>query len=117
VNSSSKVGEGIESMSKNTIKLRAKVSEGVATVRVLISHPMETGQRKDKKTGKLIPAKYIQEVVCEHKGAQVLVSNWGPAVSKDPYLSFKIRGASKGDKLKVSWLDNEGQADALETQI
>lgn len=104
-------------MAEKTIKLRAKVSDGVATVRVLISHPMETGQRKDKKTGKLIPAKYIQEVKCEHRGAQVMVANWGPAVSKDPYLSFKIKDAAKGDSLKVSWLDNQGDGDSLETQV
>ena len=49
-----------------SIKARAKLSDGVTTVKALIKHPMETGLRKDKKTGKMIPAHFIQEVVCEH---------------------------------------------------
>ena len=46
----------------STIKMRPKESNGVVTVKALIKHPMETGQRKDKKTGDLIPAHFIQEV-------------------------------------------------------
>ncbi len=49
-------------MAKSSIKVRAKVKKGEAKVKCLISHPMETGLRKDKKTGKLIPAHFIQEV-------------------------------------------------------
>jgi len=51
---------------------------------------METGQRKDKKTGKLIPAHYIQEVTCQHNGNNVVLAQWGPAVSKNPYLSYQF---------------------------
>ena len=100
-----------------SIKVRAKASDGVTTVKALIKHPMETGQRKDKKTGKLIPAHFIQEVTCEHNGNKVMTALWGAAISKNPYLSFKFKGAGKGDALKLSWVDNQGKSDSTETQV
>ncbi len=100
-----------------SIKMRAKVSDGVTTIKALISHSMETGTRKDKKTGKKIPAHFIQEVVCEHKGNKIMVANWGPAISKNPYLSFKFTGAASGDTVKLSWVDNKGEKDSKEATI
>ena len=100
-----------------SIKIRAKESDGLTTVKALIKHPMETGLRKDKKSGKLIPAHFIQEVICKHKDVVVMTALWGPAVSKNPYLSFKFKGASKGDTLNLSWVDNKGEKDATDTQI
>ena len=100
-----------------SIKARAKMSDGVTTVKALVKHPMETGQRKDKKTGKLIPAHFIQEVVCEHNGNTVMTALWGAAVSKNPYLSFKFSGAKAGDTLKISWVDNKGESDSTETKV
>jgi sulfur-oxidizing protein SoxZ len=100
-----------------SIKMRAKAADGVTTIKALISHPMETGTRKDKKTGKKIPAHFIQEVVCEHKGNAVMTANWGPAISKNPYLSFRFTGAAPGDTVKLSWVDNKGEKDTSETTI
>jgi len=100
-----------------SIKIRAKVDGGVTTVKALISHPMDTGLVKDKKTGKLIPAHFIQEVTCEHNGKNVLTALWGAAISKNPYLSFKFKGAKAGDSLKLSWVDNKGESDSTETKI
>ena len=100
-----------------SIKVRAKVKGGVTVVKTLVSHPMETGLRKDKKTGKKIPAHFIQEVTCEHNGKNVLTALWGTAVSKNPYLSFKFKGANAGDTLKVSWVDNLGKSDSIEAKI
>ena len=100
-----------------SIKIRAKFSDGVTTVKALIQHPMETGQRKNKKTGKLIPAHFIQEVTCEHGGNKVMTAMWGAAVSKNPYLSFTFAGAKAGDAVKLSWVDNKGESDSAETQI
>ena len=100
-----------------SIKVRANVQGGVTTVKCLISHPMETGQRKDSKTGQLIPAHFIQEVTAEHNGSNVLTALWGPAISKNPYLSFKFAGAKAGDSLKVSWVDNMGKSDSADTTI
>lgn len=100
-----------------SIKIRAKVDGGVTTVKALISHPMDTGLVKDKKTGNLIPAHFIQEVTCEHNGKNVLTALWGAAISKNPYLSFKFKGAKAGDSLKLSWVDNKGESDSTETKI
>ena len=101
----------------NTIKIRAKMKGGVCEVKALIKHPMETGLRKDKKTGKEIPAHFIQEVTCQHNGKTVMSADWGTAVSSNPYLSFNFKGAKKGDKFKLSWKDNMGESDSSEEAI
>jgi sulfur-oxidizing protein SoxZ len=104
-------------MAKSSIKVRAKVKKDVATVKCLISHPMETGLRKDKKTGKLIPAHFIQEVNCEHGGSNVLNAQWNGTISKNPFLSFAFTGAKAGDTIKVSWVDNTGKSDSTEAKL
>ncbi len=100
-----------------SIKLRAKAKGDAVTVKSLISHPMETGLRKDKKTGKVIPAHFIQEVIAEHNGKNRLTAYWGGTVSKNPYLSFKFKGGKKGDTVKLSWTDNKGGSDSAEAKI
>lgn len=100
-----------------SIKIRAKSKEGVTTVKALMTHPMETGLRKDKKTGNLIPAHFIQNVTAKHNGKEVLTAEWGGAVSKNPYLSFKFSGGAKGDEVEISWLDNEGGKDSATAKI
>jgi sulfur-oxidizing protein SoxZ len=89
------------------MRIRAQVAGDKATVRVLMSHEMETGQRKDS-AGKTIPAWFIQEVVASHNGKQVLSAEWGPSVAKNPFLQFNVKGAKAGDKISVSWTDNKG---------
>ena len=101
----------------NSIKVRARAKGDTVVVKTLIKHPMETGLRKDKKTGKVIPAHYIQEVNCTHNGKDVLVAEWGPAVSKNPYLSFSFKGGKAGDTVSISWVDNTGGKDAAEEAI
>jgi sulfur-oxidizing protein SoxZ len=100
-----------------SIKLRAKLAGDTTTVKALVSHPMETGMRKNKKTGKVIPANFIQEVICEHNGNAVMTALWGAAVSKNPYLSFKFKGAKKGETVKLSWSDNTGKSDSAEIKV
>ena len=90
------------------MRIRALVSGDKATVRVLMVHQMEGGQRKDA-AGVLIPAWHIQEVMATHNGKTVLTAEWGPAVSKDPFIQFIVKGAKAGDKIGVSWKDNRGQ--------
>ncbi len=99
------------------IKIRAQMKGDATEVKCLMTHPMETGQRKDEKTGQLIPAHHINEVTCEHNGAAVLTCVWGPGVSKNPYLSFEFSGGKPGDKVKVSWVDNKGETDTAEEAI
>ena len=100
-----------------SIKMRAKIKDGVTTVKVLISHPMDTGLQKDKKTGEKIPAHFIQEVVCKHKDNTVMTANWGAAISKNPYLSFNFKGAAAGDTISLSWVDNKGEKDSSDVAI
>lgn len=95
---------------KSSIKVRAKEKGGVVTVKCLLSHPMETGLRKNKKTGKLIPAHFIETVTCTANGAEVMSANLSGGVSKNPYLSFKFAG-KKGGKINVAWVDNKGNKD------
>jgi len=101
----------------STIKIRAKASNGVTTVKALITHPMETGLRKNKKTGDLIPAKFISEVNVKHNGKTVLDAEWGGSVSKNPYLAFKFDGGAKDDTIELSWTDNTGAGDSSSAKI
>ena len=89
------------------MRIRAQVAGDKATVRVLMAHEMETGQRKDA-AGKVIPGWFIQEVSAQHNGKLVLSAHWGPAVSKNPFMQFNVKGAKAGDKISVSWVDNKG---------
>ena len=99
-----------------SIKLRAKAKKGIVTVKALINHPMETGLRKNKKTGKLIPAHHIQEVTAKSGDKTVMSAVWGGAISKNPYLSFKFSG-SKGDSVTLSWVDNKGNSDSKTAKV
>lgn len=101
----------------NSIRMRAQAKGDTTTVKALITHPMETGTRKDKKTGKKVPAHYITEVSCKHNGKEVVTAQWGPAVSKNPYLSFQVAGAKAGDTIDVSWVDNTGGKDAASAKV
>jgi sulfur-oxidizing protein SoxZ len=104
-------------MAKKSIRLRASDKGGVATVKALITHPMETGLRKDKKTGKKVPAHFIQTVTGKHNGNEVIVAEWSGAVSKNPYLSFQFAGAKAGDSVELTWSDNKGETDTETTKV
>lgn len=95
----------------NTIRVRAMANGDTTQVQALIQHPMDSGFVKGA-NGKLIPPHYIEVVTFEAGGKTVLTAFWGPAVSKDPYIKFSFKGAKKGDKLKISWVDNEGMKDS-----
>lgn len=90
------------------MRIRATAQGDAVEVRVLMSHEMETGQRRDS-SGKLVPAHFIQNVTVTHAGKIVLSAEWGPAVSKNPYLQFKFQGGKKGDEIVVTWVDNKGE--------
>jgi sulfur-oxidizing protein SoxZ len=101
----------------STIKIRTKLNGDTATIKSLIHHPMESGQRKDSKTGELIPAHFIEEVICTLNGATILTALWSGSVSKNPYLSFHVQGAKAGDTVGLKWKDNKGKSDSIETKI
>ncbi|MFP4062296.1 MAG: thiosulfate oxidation carrier complex protein SoxZ [Halochromatium sp.] len=99
------------------IKIRAKHSDGVTTVKSLMSHEMETGLRKDKKTGEPIPAHFIKEVTTKWKDQVVMTALWSGGVSKNPYLSFKFNGGEKGDTVEITWVDNQGESETGTAEI
>lgn len=98
------------------MRIRAQAAGGNATVRVLMSHEMETGQRKDA-AGKTIPAWFISDVTASLNGKAVFSAEWGPAVSKNPFLQFTVKGAKAGDKITVTWKDNKGESRTDEATV
>ncbi len=98
------------------MKIRASMSGDKVEVKVLMSHEMETGQRKDSK-GAPIAAHFIQSVTATHNGKVVLSAEWGPAVSKNPFLSFKFGGGKPGEKVSITWTDNKGDKRTDEATI
>ena len=89
----------------------------LAVVKVLIRHPMETGRRKDKTTGATIPRHFIRELRCEHNGDTVLTADWSWGVARNPYLSFHLLAAQRGDRVRIQWSDNRGEDGAIETVV
>lgn len=100
----------------STIRVRAQASNASTEVQALIQHPMDSGFVKDS-DGKLIPPHHIETVTFDHNGKKVLIADWGPAVSKDPYIKFSFAGGAKGDTLTVTWVDNLGKTDTLAAKI
>lgn len=99
------------------IKMRVTLEGEVAAVKVLMPHPMESGLRVDPQTNELVPKHYIQRVVATHNGRTVLEAQWSQAVSKNPFLEFRVRSAKSGDKVGVAWEDTKGVTSSFETVI
>lgn len=98
------------------MKIRARLKDGVTEVKVLMIHPMETGRRKNDRD-ETVPAHFIQLVTATLNGKTVLEAQWGTGIAKNPYLTFRLRGAGVGDKIAVSWVDNKGASNAIETAV
>ena len=98
------------------MKIRANAVGDATEVKVLMNHEMETGQRKDAQ-GKTVPAWFIQNVTAAWNGKTVLSAQWGPAISKNPFLSFRFKGGAKGDKVKITWVDNKGETRTDEATV
>ena len=98
------------------MKIRAKMEVDAADVKVLMSHPMETGQRKNEK-GELVPVHFIQSVIATHNGKTVLDAQWSQAVARNPFLGFRVKGAKTGDKVTVSWTDTSGDKGSIDTTV
>lgn len=88
------------------MKIRATLQGDTADVRILMRHPMETGTRRT--AAGLVPLHFIQSVIVQHNGKTVLDAQWSQAVSRDPFLGVRVKGAKAGDKISVTWTDNKG---------
>ena len=100
-----------------TMRIRVTLQGEAADVKVLMSHPMETGLREDAATGKLLPMHFIKTVSATHNGTPVLQAQWSQAVSRNPFLHFRLRRAKPGDKVAISWEDNRGETGFIETEV
>ena len=98
------------------MRIRAQVQGSGAVVRVLMSHEMESGLRKDA-AGKVIPAWHITEIVASLNGKPVLTAQWGTAIAKNPFTQFTLKGAKAGDKVGIAWVDNRGDKRSDEVVI
>ena len=88
------------------MRVRAAENGGTVDVKILMKNDMESGESKDA-SGKTIPAWFISTINVKANGKDVFNGQFGPAVSKDPFLNFKYKGA-KGDKIVVTWNDSKG---------
>lgn len=95
-------------MASDNMKMRAQLKGAVTEVKVLMSHPMETGRRKDD-GDRLIPAHFVQLLTATLNGEPVLEAQWGTGISKNPYLTFRLYRAKVGDIIAVTWHDNLGE--------
>jgi sulfur-oxidizing protein SoxZ len=94
--------------SKARVKAPSSVKKGeVFEVKTLISHVMETGQRKDRKTGNKIPRMIINKFVASFNGKPAFSADWHPAISANPYMSFHMKVAESGT-LEIAWTDDKG---------
>ena len=98
------------------MRVRATENGGVVDVKILMKHDMETGQRKDA-SGKIIPAWHITDVTATLNGKTVMTAEWGPAVAKNPFLQFTVKGAKAGDKVAITWKDNHGDTRTDEATV
>ncbi|GAW34282.1 sulfur oxidation protein SoxZ [Roseovarius sp. A-2] len=92
---------------KPRVKAPRKASAGeTVTIKTLISHPMESGQRKDA-DGNTIPRSIINRFTCEFGGEMVIDVTMEPAISTNPYFEFQAVIPDAGD-MKFTWYDDDG---------
>lgn len=96
-------------MAKARVRVPKSIKKGeLFEVKSLISHKMETGQRKDRKTGEKIPRFIINKFTATFNGKEVFVADWQPAISANPYMAFFMKAEESGD-LVLSWTDDKGE--------
>lgn len=99
------------------IRIRAELEGDFVNIGLKISHVMETGQRKDARTGELVPAYFIQTIVVALNGKTVLDAQLSQSISKNPFLRIHVRGARAGDKVAVNWVDSKGMKGSGEAVV
>ncbi len=102
--------------SKPRVKVPKKAKAGdIITIKTLISHKMESGQRKNKK-GEKIPRKIINRFAATFNGTEVFSADIDPAVSANPYLEFRVKVNESGT-FKFLWVDDDGSEYTTEKKI
>lgn len=90
------------------IKIRATLAGEITEIRMLMQHPMETGQRKDPASGHRIPAHFIQTFTVSANGKPLIEGQLNTSISRNPLFTFRAKGLKVGDKIVVNWTDTEG---------
>lgn len=90
------------------IRTRGSVKNGVAEIKSLIRHPMESGARMNQSTGKPYPMKLIQSVDVTVAGNKVVDAQWSANISTNPYMHINV-AANKGDEVIINVVDNTGE--------
>ena len=93
---------------------QAKKGETIE-IKTLISHPMESGHRRDVQ-GQLIPRHIVHTFTCTYNGAEVFRADWHPAIAANPYLAFYTVATESG-RLSFQWVDDDGTMYAAEAEI
>ncbi len=93
---------------KPRVKVPKTATKGeIIQIKTLISHKMETGLRKDKKTGEKIPRQIINKFVCTYNGVEVFSADWSTPISANPYMAFNTVATESGT-LEFTWFDDDG---------
>lgn len=98
------------------MKIKAIMRGDLADIRVLLAHPMETGQRKDP-AGNTIPAHFVKQLTIRVGERIVVDAQIGTAVSRNPVFGFKVKEARAGERVVVTWIDNQGDGRTDEAVI
>ncbi|MDJ0945782.1 MAG: thiosulfate oxidation carrier complex protein SoxZ [Kiloniellales bacterium] len=102
---------------KPRVRAPKKASKGeVIEIKTLISHPMESGQRKDRKTGEIIPRKIINSFTCTYNGQEVFKADFHPAISANPYMSFFVKVEESGE-FEFTWVDDDGSTYSKKSKL
>lgn len=99
------------------IRMRVRLDGDIAEIRALIDHPMETGLRKDSRTGALVPLHFIRNLTVSLNGEAVLETEWGQAMARNPYLQMRVRGAKPNDEVTIEWVDNKGERGRASSKV
>lgn len=99
------------------IKIRATLQGDLTEIRILMQHPMETGQRKDPASGKTIPAHFIQTFTISANGAPLIEGQLNTSISRNPLFALRAKGLKAGDRIVASWVDSKGDRRSDEAAV
>ena len=90
------------------MQVNARVLNNMTMVKLMVTHSMEDGLRKDKATGELIAAEFLREVNVEYAGKIVFAANLSTAIARNPFFAFSFSGGAEGETLTINWVESTG---------
>ena len=98
------------------MKIRTVTTGDITEIRILVPHPMESGQRKTR-SGEPIPAHYIQTLTISANGKVLVDAQLNTAIARNPVFAFRAKGLRTGDRINVKWVDNRGESRSDEAAV